>query len=845
MQMQGVFSQENLNSLKTKRSRFLNHNSLPLSKIPITLIPSIHELVTEKSLVEAHLNLYGMSHFRLDYLPEDQDYLQFGETIGKLIPELHPTPKKFTDSKYILNLVTSIGNITDRDLAPFSSSCLSLHTESSGNSTFNQTSLLVFLAIKANGSEFCPQTVLQPINYIVDKLSSKDIEILTQTAYKNSDSAHTILEHHTNLYTLRFRDFLEEQLHWQYSGNCTEYEVNEALENLLYNMYDPSNAFHISWKTGDLIILSNLKYMHGRSSCLYSEPLSIRHLKRLRISNSALLRNTLNLNQHPLDADVNPSTLSYSPQREKKLFCTTSNSSTYLEKSDNQEFDSLKLSLTPANPSTNTNFASQIIDESTLDFFSRVSDLSNPFEIHDLWLGRSESLLNKNTIRPDLVKRWKGSKIYRDISAEEVLSNPSTVKFVKLLFNTYFRDHLYGTLRSEKNFILSSGAVNEESFGLPIALKSAINYSLSRDWYGYSDSRGRDSARSALAEYASEYVQYPSYYNEDNVAITMGATHAISSLATFILANSQSKSPCLCVLPNYPPLIQSISNSAESIRLIPSTHDHNVISLKELKAALSTDTPLVFLQTVSNPSGFMIDDDELNDIIESSNRSTIFILDECHEWLGIPPKGFKSKLHSNVVRVSSLSKQWSAPGLKIGWILADSNFISSYYEYASTSYGGPPSIFYTLIEVLSKFELYRLKNKQSLDINELKSYQSDYNLDLTQLNQSYLSYICEIKNRNLQLCALSRYTNYQLSQSGILHNPPEYSINMELLIPQYKDSYTCFRDLLLNTGVSLYPSILLYQFCAPQMRLTYTHSPSYLRTALNKLISYLNQHEAC
>ena len=36
MQMQGVFSQENLNSLKTKRSRFLNHNSLPLSKIPIT-----------------------------------------------------------------------------------------------------------------------------------------------------------------------------------------------------------------------------------------------------------------------------------------------------------------------------------------------------------------------------------------------------------------------------------------------------------------------------------------------------------------------------------------------------------------------------------------------------------------------------------------------------------------------------------------------------------------------------------------------------------------------------------------------------------------------------------------
>lgn len=67
----------------------------------------------------------------------------------------------------------------------------------------------------------------------------------------------------------------------------------------------------------------------------------------------------------------------------------------------------------------------------------------------------------------------------------------------------------------------------------------------------------------------------------------------------------------------------------------------------------------------------------------------MILLDECHEWLG--PKQVFSKVRaaSNVIRVSSLSKNWSAPGVKAGWIMADAAFIASYYEYASTSFGGP------------------------------------------------------------------------------------------------------------------------------------------------------------
>jgi len=52
---------------------------------------------------------------------------------------------------------------------------------------------------------------------------------------------------------------------------------------------------------------------------------------------------------------------------------------------------------------------------------------------------------------------------------------------------------------------------------------------------------------------------------------------------------------------------------------------------------------------------------------------------------------------ATVVFVRSLSKQWTAPGLKCGWVRFPDDFINAFYDHASTTYGGPPSIFSLLL----------------------------------------------------------------------------------------------------------------------------------------------------
>ena len=60
----------------------------------------------------------------------------------------------------------------------------------------------------------------------------------------------------------------------------------------------------------------------------------------------------------------------------------------------------------------------------------------------------------------------------REGDDEDVLSHPSTTGFVKELFNSFFRDELYGRYRDDSHVIFSSGSPHEPAFPLPKSLKS-------------------------------------------------------------------------------------------------------------------------------------------------------------------------------------------------------------------------------------------------------------------------------------------------------------------------------------------------------------------------------------
>ncbi len=458
------------------------------------------------------------------------------------------------------------------------------------------------------------------------------------------------------------------------------------------------------------------------------------------------------------------------------------------------------------------------VDQRTLEVFERAAEPEDPFELLRLWLGRVESELGKHGRRPELVEHWRASRVRRRLQPEDVLTSRATVRFVKELFNWYFREDLYGDLQSDQNLILSSGSVDEELWGLPETVKDCLRYALARDWYGYSDSRGRTPTLAAIAAYESARIDGATY-DARNVALTLGGTFATSSLSDFILTNSRGSAPVLCGLPNYPPLVEGIARRSPT-RLVPLPCAAGVMSVDPLIAAMRPDTPLVLLQTAVNPTGAAVAEDDLQRLILAASPSTIILLDECHEWLGPAHRAGAARARSNVVRISSLSKTWSAPGLKAGWILASRAFISEYYEYASTTFGGPPSLLYTAVEVLARIERWMLEGREEIGPAQLSEFESSYGFDVFGLQRGFESYCSQRREREQALRRLRDASVRGFGGPNIEVLPPHYSINMTLQFEGQNDSYGCFRELLRTTGVSLFPGILTFCFGGAVARVT-------------------------
>lgn len=459
------------------------------------------------------------------------------------------------------------------------------------------------------------------------------------------------------------------------------------------------------------------------------------------------------------------------------------------------------------------------IDERVLDVFARARNPDDPFELRDLWLGRVEHELGPNGHRADLAGRWRTARVRRQVERGEVMSNPATVRLVKELFNWFFRDDVYGDLRTQANLILSGGAVDEQLWGLPGTLKQCLHFALDRDWYGYSDSRGRVPARAAVAAYENVRID-GAPYDVGNVALTLGGTFAISSLADFILTGAPAtESPVLCGIPNYPPLVESIARR-RATRLVDLPSRAGATVVDGLIAELSPTTPLVMLQTASNPTGASVPEPDLERLIRAASPTTMIVLDECHEWLGPPPRRSRLRAAANVIRVTSLSKMWSTPGLKVGWILADARFIDAYYEHASTTFGGPPSFFYTMIETLARMERWLSCGIEVPGSAELAEFEQAYGLDLARLQGAYSAYRFDRQSRERELSVIRDAAVVLLTDAGVRVIPPRYSINLAVEFPGWNDSYLCFREVLRRTGVSVFPGVLTFCLSGGVVRIT-------------------------
>lgn len=419
----------------------------------------------------------------------------------------------------------------------------------------------------------------------------------------------------------------------------------------------------------------------------------------------------------------------------------------------------------------------------------------------------------------------------RTADSMEILRSQAVVRFVKELFNFYFRDDLYGRRRSTENVILSSGSVNEELFGLPTALKYCLTYALERDWYGYSDSRGRLPTRQALSDLENEKVTGRPY-DSGWISVTLGGTATIHALADFLLAGTAPAAPVLCGIPNYPPLMESIAKRAP-VEMVPTRCGTHGTDLTALIAAVRPDTPLIFLQTVTNPTGTAVDERQLQRLVEKAAPQTLIVLDEAHECLGPPRRFAACRAHPQVIRVASLSKDLSVPGLKLGWLVAHPDIVAEWYEYASTSMGGPPSIFYLLLEAVARFEAWRLAGVE--DPADRLSDWAEYSIAPAGIKAAYDDYRTHREWRHRILTNYRDWAMAGLLELGYDVVRPTHSINLAARFFGTDTSYRWWAKTIDATKVSVYPGILAFCFDDQWFRFTPSIGSRELSTAISRI----------
>ena len=178
----------------------------------------------------------------------------------------------------------------------------------------------------------------------------------------------------------------------------------------------------------------------------------------------------------------------------------------------------------------------------------------------------------------------------------------------------------------------------------------------------YGEHRGRERLRALIASDGEGL-------KADDVLITTGAAGALFIIATSLLGPDDH---LVVIRPNY-------ATNLETPRAIgcKTTHidlafeDGFRVDLDRVAAALTPATRLISVTCPHNPTGVMLSEAELRALVELAARHGCRLLvDETYRDLSYEGRlPLAASLGEHVIGVSSLSKAYGVPGIRIGWLI--------------------------------------------------------------------------------------------------------------------------------------------------------------------------------
>jgi aspartate/methionine/tyrosine aminotransferase len=262
------------------------------------------------------------------------------------------------------------------------------------------------------------------------------------------------------------------------------------------------------------------------------------------------------------------------------------------------------------------------------------------------------------------------------------------------------------------------------------------------------------------------------------------------------------------------PAYQSLYEIANSLganisKWVPDQNGH--FNPNDLFKLITDDTKLIIMNFPHNPTGETIEESHLIKIVEFAKKRNIIIFsDEMYRLLEYEEKDrlpSVADIYENGISLSGVSKSFSLPGLRIGWLSSQNpSFIKKALEFKDYTTICPPAP----SEILA---LIALRNKDKIVAQNIKTIKG--NLEL------------------LEVLALkhSKIFNWRKAKAGPV-------IFLELNIKQKIENFC--KDLVEKKGVMLLPASI---FAYPQKKARFGLGRKNFEQALLKLDEFLIEQE--
>jgi aspartate/methionine/tyrosine aminotransferase len=172
-----------------------------------------------------------------------------------------------------------------------------------------------------------------------------------------------------------------------------------------------------------------------------------------------------------------------------------------------------------------------------------------------------------------------------------------------------------------------------------------------------------------------EIIKNEGNISSNDVLVTAGAATALFIVSTSLLDKGDE---LVVAKPNYATNIETPKTIGANIKYIPMTFENKYqVDLDYLASQITPKTKFVSLTCPHNPTGSMMSESDLKEVIRLVEKNNTYLLfDETYRDMSFKFKlPLAASLSDRVISVSSLSKTYGLPGIRIGWLITKNKML--------------------------------------------------------------------------------------------------------------------------------------------------------------------------